>query len=141
MSGKSVRLVEAAFDELARSGVEAFANYWADDIEWQAIGGRFRGANAGRTYLQDWFRHFDDLAVEVLEFIDLGNDRVVNWVRLRGRSKGSGIEPPPAYLATVIELRDGKIARAVEYATLEEAVQAASVSPWITRLLAEALQS
>lgn len=129
MSGKSVRLVEAAFDELARSGVEAFANYWADDIEWQAIGGRFRGANAGRTYLQDWFRHFDDLAVEVLEFIDLGNDRVVNWVRLRGRSKGSGIEPPPAYFATVIELRDGKIARAVEYATLEEAVQAASVSP------------
>ena len=101
----------------------------SDDIEWQAIGGRFRGANAGRTYLQDWFRHFDDLAVEVLEFIDLGNDRVVNWVRLRGRSKGSGIEPPPAYFATVIELRDGKIARAVEYATLEEAVQAASVSP------------
>ena len=56
-----MRLVEAAFDELARSGVEAFANYWADDIEWQAIGGRFRGANAGRTYLQDWFRHFDGL--------------------------------------------------------------------------------
>ncbi len=129
MSRKSVRLVEAAFDELARSGVDAFAKYWADDIEWQAIGGRFRGANAGRTYLQDWFRHFDDLAVEALKFVDLGNDRVVNWVRLRGRSKGSGIEPPPAYFATVIELRDGKIARAVEYPTLEEAIEAASASP------------
>jgi ketosteroid isomerase-like protein len=128
MSPESLRLVEAAYDALADRGVEAFAEYWADDIEWHALGGRFRGADAGRDYLQEWVEYFDDLTTEVLEFIDVGNDRVAVWVRISGRAKGSGIEPPPEYFATVVELRDGKIARAVEYPTLAEAVEAASAS-------------
>jgi hypothetical protein len=53
----------------------------------------------------------------------------VVWVRLSGRAKRSGIEPPPAYYATVVELRNGKIARAVGYPTLAEAVEAASAGP------------
>jgi hypothetical protein len=75
-----------------------------------------------------WSSSFDALTTEALEFIDVGNDRVVVWVRISGRAKGSGIEPPPAYFATVVELRNSKIARAVEYPTLAEAVEAASAS-------------
>jgi ketosteroid isomerase-like protein len=128
MSRESLRLVEAAYGALADRGFKAFAGYWDDDIEWQAIGGRFHGRDAGRAYLQEWSSSFDDLTTEALEFIDLGNDRVVVWVRISGRAKGSGIEPPPEYFATVLELRNGKIARAVEYPTLAEAVEAASAS-------------
>lgn len=127
MSRESLRLVEAAYDALTERGVEAFAVYWADDIEWQAIGGRFRGGDAGRAYLQEWFSYFDDLTTEALEFMDLGTDRVVVWIRISGRGR-SGIEPPPEYFATVVELRDGKIARAVEYPTLADALEAASAS-------------
>jgi ketosteroid isomerase-like protein len=126
MSRETLSLVEDAYAALADRGLEAFADYWADDIEWLAIGGRFRGVDAGRTYLQEWFSYFDDLTTEALEFIDLGDDRVVVWVRISGRARGSGIEPPPEYFATVIELRNGKIARAVEFPTLAEAVEAAS---------------
>jgi ketosteroid isomerase-like protein len=126
MTHESVRLVEAAYGALADRGLEAFADYWTDDIEWHAIGGSFRGREAGRAYLGEWFEHFDDLTVETLDLIDAGNERIVVWVRISGRSTGSGIEPPPAYFATVVELRDGKIARAAEYQTLEEAVDAAS---------------
>jgi ketosteroid isomerase-like protein len=129
MSRESLRLVEAAYEALADRGFEAFAGYWDDDIEWQAIGGRFRGGDAGRAYLQEWSSSFDALTTEALEFIDVGNDQVVVWVRISGRAKGSGgIEPPPAYFATVVELRNSKIARAVEYPTLAEAVEAASAS-------------
>lgn len=126
MSPEPLRLVEAAYGALEDRGVAAFADYWANDIEWHAIGGRFRGGDAGRAYLQEWFTYFDDLTVEALEFIDVGNDRVVVWVRISGRATGSGIEPPPAYFATLVEIRDGRIARAVEYSTLPEAVEAAS---------------
>jgi ketosteroid isomerase-like protein len=91
-------------------------------------GGRFRGADAGREYLQEWSSSFADLTTEALEFIDVGTDRVVVWVRISGRAKGSGIEPPPAYFATVLEVRNGKIARAAEYPTLAEAVEAASAN-------------
>jgi ketosteroid isomerase-like protein len=126
MSRESVSLVEAAFDALAARGLEAFADYWADDIEWQAIGGRFRGWDAGRAYMREWFDYFDELTAEALEFVDVGDDRVVAWVRLSGRAKPSGIGPPPACFATAIEPRNGKIARAVEYQTLEEAVEVAS---------------
>jgi ketosteroid isomerase-like protein len=128
MARESVRLVEAAYEALADRGFGAFAGYWDDDIEWQAIGGHFRGGDAGRAYMQEWSSSFDDLTTEALEFIDVGNDRVVVWVRLSGRAKGSGIEPPPAYFATVVEVRNGKITRAVEYPTLAEAVEAASAS-------------
>jgi ketosteroid isomerase-like protein len=128
MPRESLRLVEAAYEALADRGFEAFAGYWDDDIEWHAIGGRFRGADAGRAYLHEWSSSFDDLTTEALELLDVGDDRVVVWVRISGRAKGSRIEPPPAYFATVVELRDGKIARAVEYPTLAEAVEAASAS-------------
>jgi ketosteroid isomerase-like protein len=128
MSRESVRLVEAAYEALADRGFGAFAGYWDDDIEWQAIGGHFRGGDAGRAYMQEWSRFFDDLTTEALEFIDVGNDRVVVWVRISGRAKGSGIEPPPAYFATLVEVRNGKITRAVEYSTLAEAIEAASAS-------------
>jgi ketosteroid isomerase-like protein len=128
MSSESLRLVETAYEALANRGLDAFAGYWAPDIEWQAIGGGFRGEDAGHAYLQEWFKFFPDLAVEVLEFVDVGNDRVVVWLRISGRAKDSGIEPPPAYFATLVELRDGKIARAVEYQTLAEAVEAGSAS-------------
>jgi ketosteroid isomerase-like protein len=127
MSRESVSLVEAAYAVFAARGLDAFAEWWAEDIEWQAIGGRFRGVDAGCAYLQEWFTHFDDLTVEALDVVDAGNDRVVVWVRLSGRAKSSGIAPPPAYFATAIELRDGKIARAVEYPTLAEALEAGSL--------------
>jgi ketosteroid isomerase-like protein len=128
MSRESVRLVKAAYEALVDRGFGAFTGYWDDDIEWQAIGGRFRGRDAGRAYLQEWSSSFDALTTEPLEFIDVGNNRVVVWVRISGRAKGSGIEPPPTYFATTIELRNGKFARAVEYSTLAEAVEAASAS-------------
>jgi ketosteroid isomerase-like protein len=127
MSEENLKLVKTAYDVFATSGPEAFSDYWTDDIEWEAIGGRFRGGEAGRAYMREWFNYFDDFTFETLELIDAGNDRVVVWERISGRAKGGGIEPPPAYFAVAFELRNGKIARAVEYPTLAEALKAAGL--------------
>jgi ketosteroid isomerase-like protein len=127
MSEENLKLVKTAYDVFATSGPEAFSDYWTDDIEWEAIGGRFRGGEAGRAYMREWFNYFDDFTFETLELIDAGNDRVVVWERISGRARGGGIEPPPEYFAVVFELRNGKIARAVEYPTLAEALEAAGL--------------
>ena len=95
MSPATLRLVEAAYGALEDRGLEAFADYWADDIEWQAIGGRFRGGDAGRAYLQEWFTYFEDLTVEAHEFIDVGNDRVVVGFESAGARRAVGSNRHP----------------------------------------------
>lgn len=124
MSQESVSVVRAAYRTLAAAGLEAFADYWADDIEWRASRGHWRGREAGLAYMQEWLDLFDDFTTEPLEVIDAGDQRVVLYLRYRGRAKGSSIEVPPEYFAILIEVRQGKIARALEYATREEALEA-----------------
>ena len=128
MSQENARVIEAAYHALATRGLEAFSAYWAEDIEWQAIGGRWRGVDAGRQYLQAWLDLFDPFTTEPLEVIDAGDDTVVLYLRYSGRAKGSGIEVPPEYFAIVIELRDGRMVRAREYEKREEALEAVGLS-------------
>jgi hypothetical protein len=52
------------------------------------------------------------------------NQQVDIYLRYSSRAKRSGLEVPPEYFAIVIEVRDGKIARAQEYATHAEALEA-----------------
>jgi ketosteroid isomerase-like protein len=103
MSQEDVMVVEAAYEALTRSGLDAFADYWADDIEWRTMRSRWDGKEAGRAYLH---------AV---------NEGVVLYLRYGGCSKRSGVAVPPEYFAIVMQIRDGKIVQGVEYATRGEA--------------------
>jgi len=132
MSQEDVRVVEAAYGALTSDGLDAFADYWADDIEWRTMRASWYGKEAGRAYLQELLDLFDDFRTEPIEFIDATRGRVVLHLRYAGRSKLSGIEVPPEYFAIVLEIRDGKIARGVEYDTPEEALQAAGLSETAT---------
>ncbi|MET0512742.1 MAG: nuclear transport factor 2 family protein [Thermoleophilaceae bacterium] len=124
MSQENVRVVAAAYEALASSGLEAFADHWADDIEWQAMRGRWHGRQAGCAYLQEWFDMFDEFNGDVVGLTDAPNEQVVTYLRYSGRAKRSGLKVPPEYFAIVIEVRAGKIARAQEYATRAEALEA-----------------
>jgi ketosteroid isomerase-like protein len=76
--------------------------------------------------MQEWLDLFDDFTTEPIELIDVGNHQVVTYLRYRGRLKGASMAVPPEYFAIVIQIRDGKIAHAREYATREEALEAAA---------------
>jgi ketosteroid isomerase-like protein len=132
MSRENVEIVKAALDAMAQQGLDVFAEYWADDVEWRAVEGALddrgplHGKEACRAYVQDWLDTFDELAVEPEELIDAGAGQVVGVLRLTGRAKLSGIETHLTY-AVVYGVRDGKIARGREYATRKEALEGAGL--------------
>ena len=128
MSQESVRVAEAAYEALTSSGLDAFADYWADDIEWRTMRSNWYGKKAGGAYMQELLDLFDDLRTEPIEFIDATGDRVVLYLRYDGRSKLSGMSVPPEYFAIVLQIRDGKIAQGVEYRTRAEALEVVGLS-------------
>src|ERR1700752_31483 len=132
MSQENVEIVRVALGVMAQQGLEAFTEHWADDIEWRAVEGALddrgplHGKDACRFYIQDWLDTFDELTVEPLEGIDAGQDQVVAVLRNSGRAKLSEIETELTY-AVGYQIRDGKIARGREYATRQEALEAAGL--------------
>jgi ketosteroid isomerase-like protein len=133
MSQENVETVKMALDAMAQQGLDAFAEYWADDVEWRAVEGALddrgplRGKDACRAYVQDWLDTFDELTVEPKELIDAGADQVVGVLHLAGLAKLSRIETAVTY-SVVYQVRDGKIVRGREYGTRQEALEAAGLS-------------
>jgi ketosteroid isomerase-like protein len=133
MSEEAMRIVEGALVALGRDGLDAFIDCLTDDIDHRAIEGApddhgpLHGKEAVRAYIEDWRDTFDDVAVELVELIDAGENTVVVVLRLTGRAKLSGVETDLTY-AVVYTVRDGKIARGREYATRAEALEATGVS-------------
>jgi len=132
MSQANVAVVEAALIASARGGLDAGAEYFADDIEHRAVEGALddrgpmHGKDAVRAYLQDWLDMFDDFKVEPMELIDAGEDQVIAVGRISGRAKLSGVETDLTS-AALYTIRDGKIARGREYWTKEQALEAAGL--------------
>jgi ketosteroid isomerase-like protein len=132
MSEENVAVVEAAWNAFARNGLDALAAYWTEDVGHRAIEGApddrgpMHGKDALRAYVQDWLDTFDDVNTEVVELIDAGGGKVIAVLELSGRGKLSGVETKLIY-AVVYTIRDGKIARGREYATREEALEAAGL--------------
>jgi ketosteroid isomerase-like protein len=124
MSQQNVEIVRRAFEALTSAGLDAYVDHWSDDVEWATMRASWYGKQAGRAYLQELLDLFDDFTAEPIEFIDAAGERVVLYLRYRGRSKLSGMAVPPEYFAMVLQIRDGKIARGVEYGTREEALEA-----------------
>jgi ketosteroid isomerase-like protein len=133
MSRENVAVVQAALNAFARDGLDALAAYWTEDIDHRAIEGApddrgpMHGRDAVRAYAQDWLDTFDDVRTEVVELIDAEEDKVVAVLRMSGRAKLSGVETGLTY-AGVYTIRDGKIARGREYATRDQALEAAGLS-------------
>jgi ketosteroid isomerase-like protein len=128
MSQENVEVVEAAYEALTSDGLDAFADYWAEDIEMRTVrGASLYGKAAWRAYLQELLDLFDDFRIEPIEFIDAAAQGVVVYLRYGGRSKLSGMVVPLEYFAIVMQVRDGDIVQGVEYRTREEAVEAAGL--------------
>ena len=129
MSQENVELVRRAFQAFAERGFDAMAEFWDPDIDWRAAEGaiddvgEMHGQVAVRRYMEDWIDTFDDYGVVVEQLRDVGDDRVLSIQRVKGRAKLSGAETVLRY-AVVSTVRDGKIVRAREYLSVEEALKA-----------------
>jgi ketosteroid isomerase-like protein len=133
MSQENVEIVKAAYETFARGGLDPWIDHFADDVDYRAIEGApddigpIHGKNALRAWLQDWIDTFDEFWMEPVELIDAGPDTVVSVERFGGRARISGIETDQTD-ALVFTIRDGKVARCREYATRQEAHEAAGLS-------------
>jgi ketosteroid isomerase-like protein len=133
MSEESVEVVREATEALGTRGLDAWAEFLADDIDYRPIEGApddhgvMHGRERVRTYLAEWFEMFDGFKIEPTEFIDAGGDEVVMVLQFGGRARLSGVETKQT-AAIHYTVRDGKMTRAREYATREEALEAAGLS-------------
>jgi hypothetical protein len=109
---------------------QALADRYTADVELRTlesglgsgVDGAYRGLDGFVDYLEDWLGPFSEYHVEWLDYIEVGDFVLVpthQWGI--GRTSGARAELD---LVWVYELRDGKIARAFQYDTLEQAREA-----------------
>src|SRR6185436_16782982 len=133
MSEENVAAVEDAYMALARDGLDGFLDHWTDDLDHRSIEGApddrgpIHGKQAMRAYVQDWIDMFYAFRIAPVELIDAEGCVVVAVMSYGGRARQSGIEIAGTY-GVVFTIRDGKITRGREYATREQALEAAGLS-------------
>jgi ketosteroid isomerase-like protein len=125
--------VKFVLDGYARFNAgERVADLWffTEDAEYHTSredpdSGVHRGIDAVRRQFARWVETYPDLRVEPLEAFGNG-DKVFLWVRFSGHGEGSGT-PVEMELAHVLTVRDGRVARTVEYFDRAEALEAAGI--------------
>ena len=76
-----------------------------------------------RRYYGEWVEMFDDITNIPTSVRDIGDGRVLSEHHVTGRAKLSGATTELHY-AVIQTVRDGKLVRGREYATVEEALAA-----------------
>jgi ketosteroid isomerase-like protein len=131
VSQENVEVVRQSVEAWRRDDFESWLATVDPTVEWQALAidrlaegteSVYRG-HEGMRRLWHFLRIEFDLEVEAQELRDVGDDRVVLLGRFRWRGPSSGIvvESPVGYIITV---RDGKVVRAIDYLSHEEALKA-----------------
>jgi ketosteroid isomerase-like protein len=83
----------------------------------------YQGSEGARQWMSDFFDVLDEGARHEAEPIEVGDDYVVTKLRIVGHGSSSGA-PVDMRWYGVMWVRDGKVARAVGYATRREALEA-----------------
>ena len=109
---------------------EPSLEHWHEDAEYVVSSedpdcDTHRGIEAIRGQFARWVEAYPDLRVEPLEAAG-SHDKVFVWVRFVGHGAASGV-PIEMELAHVSSVRDGKVARLVEYNDRAEAREAAGL--------------
>lgn len=114
--------------EMFNATSEVDPDLWAPDVVYiqsSEVGAGetvFHGPEGVARAVREMTEVFADFRVDPERFFDLG-DRVVAYVRLRGRAKGSGV-PIDAPFTHVATFRGAHIAHWRAYARREEALEA-----------------
>jgi ketosteroid isomerase-like protein len=126
-----VRSIYAAWERGDFSSVE-----WADPaIEFVIADGPAPGSWTRATGMAAGFREFvnawEEYRVEVDEYRELDDERVLVFLRLRGRGKASGLDLGQMHTkaANLLHVLDGKVAKFVIYFDLERSLADLELGP------------
>ncbi|MCW3034086.1 MAG: SnoaL-like domain [Solirubrobacteraceae bacterium] len=86
-----VELVRRAFEGANRRDTDAVMSSFAEDatFDGRALGDRFEGRAAIRSFVEEWFGMYEELEYGLEEVRDLGNGVVFAVVVQNGRPAGS----------------------------------------------------
>lgn len=131
MSAENVEILRRAYEAFGRGDLELMLEACDSQIECRlpeggVNAGTLRGRDSLRTLLEGYLDSFEDYRAEPERFLEAG-DRVVAFLRVTGRGRGSGLDfdVRPAHLWTI---RDGKAVRLEIFPRGEGALEAAGLS-------------
>jgi ketosteroid isomerase-like protein len=133
MSRQNVEVIERAYEAWHQSGLDAFMEYWEEDVRWHSIEGApddrgpMHGRAAVRAFIEDWLVTFAEFRVDLVELTDVDEETVVATLRYGGRTKHSDVDLPGTPMAAVFIVRNGRIVDGGEYETRAQAMEAAGL--------------
>ncbi len=132
VSQENVELVRLAFGAFQRGDWEFLQEFsHADLVVVQPPevpdSKTYRGPNALAEAVSDWPAEWEDFSVELLELIDVDDERVIAVARNHGRGAESGIKMD-YIVAYVYTLRDSTLARMEMFFSRAQALEAVGLS-------------
>ena len=133
MSQENVDVVHRIVDAINSRDSDAWAAMVTPEFEFQSafvgIEGRsYRGPESGRRYFGDLADAWGDtFRVQIEDSVDLGGDRVLSSLRVRGRGKESGAETV-AHMWSINVVRGGKLVSGQTYLDHDAALEAAGLA-------------
>jgi ketosteroid isomerase-like protein len=133
MSAENIEIVRRVYEAAARHDSAAVLALYDPEVEWDSsrlpeanlLGWRvIHGHDQLRKMFREWHEAWESFEDDCEELIDAG-ERVISVVTRRGRGRASGAETT-ARRGGVWTIREGKIARVVWFASVEEALEAAA---------------
>jgi ketosteroid isomerase-like protein len=133
MSGENVEATKAAVAALNRGDLESLEEFYAADAVLQDLRNApdqpvtVEGVQAIRQTLNLWAAAFDELRVDIEEYVD-GPDAVICAAHWQGQGKASGISID-VHQFDLYEFREGSVVRAVlGFRSKNDALEAAGLS-------------
>jgi ketosteroid isomerase-like protein len=131
MSQENVEVVHSAFRAFEEGGIDQLLGLLHPEIEWEARldlpdSEVYRGHDGVRRLVARFAEVIEDIWIRPREVIDAG-DRVIVPLRWGGRGRSSGVEFEEVEETWVYSFRNGKIARIQEYASKDQALEAAGL--------------
>jgi ketosteroid isomerase-like protein len=132
MSEQNVEIVRRAFEAFNAGDWDSALKDAHDDVEWVNLVERnidqpasFHGRDEIRRFWDEFFGVWDSCEMQLIE-VEAHGDRVLAEVHFEAHGQASGVPIVLDYFA-LYAFRDGLIARIENYATREEALEAAGV--------------
>jgi uncharacterized protein len=132
MSQENLDAVKAGYEAFNRRDFDELFEFYGSEIVWEQGEGFVEpgvrhGHEGVRGAFDSLFDGFDDFQIEVLELIDLGDDRVLAVTRVTARGRGSGVEVDNVG-SSIWTLRDGKAVRVQLYLERARAFEEAGLN-------------
>jgi ketosteroid isomerase-like protein len=132
MSQENIEIIRSAFEAFQGRGAEPALAFLAPDVEWEVRpdlpdAGIYEGHAGVRKLFSRFTDVMEDMWFRPEDFIQVNEEEFVVPVRWGGRGKGSGLDFEESRETWMFVVRDSKIVRVKEFATREQALEAAGL--------------